>query len=396
VADLAGGAARISLGIARPRLSDEVSALEKHACPACGAQAEWNPSKQLLVCPFCGTESPYAIDRAIGKVAERGLEDGLRDSAAADSNRSQERRSVQCQSCRAIMVYDAARVGQNCEFCGSPALVAYQDIKSPEPPRGVLPFRIDRARVRDDLREWWRRRWFAPGKLATAALIDTVRSVYIPYWTFDAEAHCPWNAEAGYYYYVSVEGRDSKGNRVVRQERRVRWEPAAGVIQHAFDDELVPGTKGVGVELLQKIQPFPTGEALPYNTGLLSGHVVEHFQVPLDEASSASEQQMLATLRSLCASAVPGDTRRGLRIHPTFSQRTFKHLLVPIWLLVYTYSNRPYQVVVNGYTGAIAGRRPYSFWKIFWFALFLLGAFAFLAIFGLVFTALLESDIGRP
>ena len=42
---------------------NEVSALQKHACPACGAQAEWNPSKQKLVCPFCGTESPYSIDR---------------------------------------------------------------------------------------------------------------------------------------------------------------------------------------------------------------------------------------------------------------------------------------------------------------------------------------------
>ena len=38
---------------------DRISALEKHECPACGAQAEWNPAKQKLVCPFCGTESPY-------------------------------------------------------------------------------------------------------------------------------------------------------------------------------------------------------------------------------------------------------------------------------------------------------------------------------------------------
>ena len=38
----------------------------KHACPACGAQAEWNPAKQKLVCPFCGTESPYQIDREVG------------------------------------------------------------------------------------------------------------------------------------------------------------------------------------------------------------------------------------------------------------------------------------------------------------------------------------------
>ena len=29
-------------------MADEVRALDKHACPACGAQAEWNPVKQKL------------------------------------------------------------------------------------------------------------------------------------------------------------------------------------------------------------------------------------------------------------------------------------------------------------------------------------------------------------
>lgn len=315
------------------------------------------------MCPFCGTESPYVIDRTAGQVGEHDLAAGLAVSRAA-GERAPERRSVQCQSCRAVMVYDAARVGQNCEFCGSPALVAYQDLQSPITPKGVLPFRVDRSRVRDDIRGWWRRKWLAPGRLAKAALVDTVHSVYIPYWTFDAHAHCPWEADAGHYYYVNVEGRDSKGHRVVRQERRVRWEPAAGVVEHTFDDEPVPGTTGVDRALLRQVEPFATGEAVPYDTAFLSGHVVEHYQVALTEAAGDSEQRMRAALEQLCARQVPGDTYRNLRIHPTFSGRTFKHLLVPIWLLVYTFGRRSYQVVVNGYTGRIAGRYPYSPWKI--------------------------------
>ena len=359
-------------------MAGDVSALEKHACPACGAQAEWNPTKQKLVCPFCGTESAYAIDRDAGKVAERDLSSGLRDSAASEAEWQQQRRSVQCQSCRAIMVYDAARVGQNCEFCGSPALVAYEEIKSPIRPEGVLPFRIDGSRVRDDIRKWWRSKWLAPGRLARAALVDTVKSLYIPYWTFDAHAHCPWDAEAGHYYYVSVEGRDSKGNRVVRQERRVRWEPASGVVDHTFDDEPVPGTTGIAIDLLKQVEPFPTGEVVPYDTAFLSGHVVEHYQVALTEAAGNSEAQMRATLEQLCARQIPGDTYRNLVIHPVFSARTFKHLLVPVWLLVYMFGSRSFQVVVNGYTGRIAGRYPYSPWKI---ALLILAALIAVTLF---------------
>ena len=345
-------------------MADEISALGKHACPACGAQAEWNPTKQKLICPFCGTESPYQIDRATGKVVELDLVAALRELPADERGWLTARRSVQCQSCQAVMVFEPDRVGQNCEFCGSPALVSYDEIKAPIRPQGVLPFRVDTSRVRDDIRRWWRSKWLAPGRLSRAALVDTVHSLYIPYWTFDAAVHCPWDAEAGYHYYVDVEGRDNQGNRVVRREQRVRWEAASGVVDHVFDDEPVPGTQGLPIDLLRQVEPFPTQEVVPYDTAFLSGHVVEHYKVVLIDAAKQSQEQMHAALMSLCAQQVPGDTQRNLRIYPAFSGKTFKHVLVPVWLLSYNYGARAFQVIVNGYTGKIAGRYPYSVWKI--------------------------------
>ena len=341
-----------------------ITALEKHECPACGAQAEWDPASQKLRCPFCGTESPYHFDRDQGKVVELDLAKALRELPDDERGWQTERRSVQCQACRAVMVFDPARVGQNCEFCGSPALVDYQELRAPIRPQGLLPFRIDVSRVRDDIRRWWKTRWFAPGRLAIAALVDTIKSLYIPYWTFDAKVHCPWTAEAGYYYYVSVPGRDSKGRPIMRQERRVRWEPAAGVVDTAFDDEAVPGTQGLPLDLLKNIEPFPTREVVKYDTAFLSGHVVEHYQMVLFDAAQRSLDQMHAKLIAMCSQQVPGDTQRNLQIAPEYSDRTFKHVLVPVWLLTYDYRAKPYQVIVNGYTGAIAGRRPYSRWKI--------------------------------
>ena len=346
------------------RAAGEITALDKHACPACGAQAEWNPTHQTLSCPFCGTESPYRVDRRTGQVQELDLAATLRELPEEQRGWHTERRSVQCTSCRAVMVFEPSRVGQNCEFCGSPALVDYQAIKAPISPQGVLPFRIDAARVRDDLRRWWRSKWFAPSRLATSALVDTLRSLYIPYWTFDARAHCPWEAEAGHYYYVPVSGHDAKGRPIVRTERRVRWEPASGVVDHVFDDEPVPGTQGLPLDLLKAIEPFPTREAEAYDTAFLSGHVVEHYQVVLIEASQRAQDQMHAALETLCGQQVPGDTYRNLSIHPVYDGRTFKHVLVPVWLLAYVYRGKPFQVVVNGVTGTIAGRHPYSVWKI--------------------------------
>ena len=36
----------------------EATAQKKFSCPSCGGEAQWNPAKKLLVCPFCGTTSP--------------------------------------------------------------------------------------------------------------------------------------------------------------------------------------------------------------------------------------------------------------------------------------------------------------------------------------------------
>ena len=65
----------------------------------------------------------------------------------------------------------------------------------------------------------------------------------------------------------------------------------------------------------------------------------------------------------ICGREVPGDTYRNLRIFPSYSGETFKHILVPVWLLVYTYGRKSFQVLANGHTGKIAGEYPKSFWN---------------------------------
>ena len=299
-----------------------------------------------------------------GAIVELDLVKALRELPDEQRGWDTARRSVQCQSCKAVSVFDPARVGQNCDFCGSPNLVDYEEIKAPIRPQSLLPFKITQSHVREQIRRWYASKWLAPNALRKRALVDRVHGIYIPYWTFDAKVVCPWTADAGHYYYTTESYRDSKGNHWTRQVRHVRWTPASGEVRHFFDDEPVPGTHGVPHRLLTQIEPFPTNELVPYSTAFLSGYVVEHYQVVLVEAAQNSEAAMYRKLQAMCASEVPGDTHRNLQITPAYSEKTFKHILVPVWLLTYVYGNRPWQVVVNGYTGTIGGEYPKSPWKI--------------------------------
>ena len=342
----------------------EIQALQKHPCAACGAQAQWEPAKQLLVCPFCGTATPFRVDAATGAIVELDLAQALRELSDEQRGWNSAKRTVQCQSCKAVSVFDPERVAQNCEFCGSPALIDYQEIKAPIRPESLLPFKITESQVREQIRNWYASKWLASNALKRRALVDRVHGIYIPYWTFDAQAVCPWTAEAGHYYYTTETYRDSKGNRQTRRVRHTRWEPASGEVRHVFDDEPIPGTHGVPHDVLQQVEPFPTSELVPYDTGFLSGFVVEHYQIVLFDAAERSREAMTVKLYKMAAAQIPGDTYRTLQIHPEFSRQTFKHILVPIWLLTYNYSAKVYQVVVNGSTGKMAGRYPKSPWKV--------------------------------
>ena len=342
-------------------------ARKKFSCPACVGEAQWNPAKKSLVCPFCGTTSPAQAElTATGEetIVEHNLVTALRGIPDEQRGWQTEKTSVKCQSCQAISVFDPARVSQRCDFCGSTALVPYEEVKAAFRPESVLPMKVSETQVRDSIRRWYGSRWFAPNQLKRAALTDTVKGLYIPYWTFDAQVHADWTAESGYYYYETETYRDSTGETKTRQVRKVRWQPSSGALDHFFDDELVPASRGVQPEMLRRIEPFPSKEVVAYNAGFLSGWVVERYQIDLVAAAQAVRAEMDAEMERLCDAEVPGDTHRNLDVQTDYSGQTFKHILAPIWLLTYNYGPRNFQVVINGYTGAIAGKYPKSWIKI--------------------------------
>ena len=345
----------------------EAIAQKKFSCPACGAAAEWNPAKQSLICPFCGTTSPAQVELdAAGEqvITEHDLVAAIRGIPDDKRGWQAKKTSVKCQSCQAISVFDHERVGPRCNFCGSAALVPYEEIKEAFSPESLLPFKISETQVRESIRQWYGSRWFAPNKHKNAALTDTVKGLYIPYWTFDAQVHAGWTAESGYYYYESESYTDANGKRQTRQVQKIRWQWSSGNVDHFFDDELVPASRGVQPELLRKVEPFPTKGLTPYNAGFLSGWVVERYQIDLVAAAKSARDVMDRKITALCSQQVPGDTQRNLSVDTDYSGQTFKHILTPVWLLTYNYGAQNFQVVINGFTGMIAGKYPKSWVKI--------------------------------
>lgn len=346
---------------------DRVEALDSRTCPKCGGKAEWDPRGQALECPYCG----HVLDARSGVrdeesiIREHDLHETLRTVEEASKGFEQGKRKVHCQHCDADSLMSTDEVAARCPFCGSPKIVAYDAIDSVIKPESLLPKQIDRSRAHAILKKWVGGHFWAPGDLKRKNLIEEMKGVYVPYWTFDAFARCPWKADSGTYYWETEHYTDAQGNRRSRRVRKTRWRPASGEVSYRFDDLLVPATRLLRHDLLTAVEPFPTGDLVPYDTVYVAGWTVEHYQVTLLDGAKQSRAAMQAYLKSLAGSDVPGDTYRNLRIFPEYSAETFKHILVPAWTLLYQYRGRMFQTIINGYTGQIAGEYPKSGWKIF-------------------------------
>ena len=348
----------------------QITALGKRACPDCGGEMIWDAAKQVLRCPYCGLipkEQPAVGAAAGGAISEHDLERALSDASSERRGYGVETVKVKCQSCHAISVFQPDRVAQRCEFCGSPSIVPYEETRDPITPESLLPVRLSEPQVRDILKNWYATRWFAPNRLRSAALTDTLKGIYVPYWTFDAQADARWTAESGDYYWDTECYTDAQGRQQTRRVQKVRWYPSSGRLQHFFDDDLVPGTVGVRMDLLRSVEPFPTDQLTPYDPAFVRGWTVERYQVDLRNASDTSREQMDQAVYGMCSQQVPGDTHRNLNVDTDYSARTFKHIIVPVWVVTYTFGPRIFQVVVNGFTGTVAGDRPTSWAKIFFY-----------------------------
>ena len=195
------------------------------------------------------------------------------------------------------MVFDPTRVGQNCEFCGSPALVDYKEIKAPIRPQSLLPFTRQPSRsVREQhpplVRAASGSRPEAlqePARSSTRSRASTSRTG-----RSTRRSHCPWDAEAGHYYYTTeTVPRQPGAARETRQVQHVRWEPASGRRSiTSSTTSRCPGRRACRTRCCEQVEPFPTNELVPYDTAFLSGFVVEHYQVVLLDAAKRSEDAM--------------------------------------------------------------------------------------------------------
>ncbi len=336
-------------------------------CEACGADLEFAIDAQSLKCPFCGHVKALEIAEG-AEVAERDLRaaiEAMAEKRSKGKNAMAGISEVGCRDCGARVRFQGTLTSQDCPYCGAPIqLDGVHDAEDRIHVDGVLPFKIKRERARKNLGEWVGSRWFAPNEFKQRGVQGKFAGVYMPYWTYDALTLNDYRGERGEYYYVTVK----RGDNEVR-ERKTRWYSAAGSFRRFFDDLLVVAGRGLPDKVLRSLEPWPLHECLPFNQGVLAGYLARTYDVSLRDGFNEAERRIESAIAVDVRQRIGGDTQRVHSISTEYGAMTYKHLLLPVWILAYKYGEKTYQVVVNAATGEVQGERPYSWIKITLFVL---------------------------
>lgn len=350
--------------------SDEKLGVTTYKCPNCGADAVFEPNKQQMYCPYCGG---YFDIKNETVVEERNLSELLKEGTVW-----KEAEVYQCKTCGAKEILEHQEVSMKCPFCGTNNIIKTDELPGLKP-QGITPFKIDNVKTSEIAVTWAKKKFYAPKSFKKSVKAEKITGLYLPVFTFDASTYTQYNGRLGKHY-TSTYVRN--GRTYTTTETRYFYVNGSQNVN--FDDYLIQASASIPTEMVAKIEPFSTNDALEYRTEYLRGYYANTYSKSGDECWKECKSGMSRAIERKILSRYSYDVVSYLNMDTKISNEKYKYVLVPVYVGHYSYNKKLYNFYVNGENGKIAGKTPVSGWKVFFtvlLGLILVGGIVFLSIF---------------
>lgn len=335
-------------------------------CRECGALLKYAPGTLHLKCEYCGCANEIKEAAETTIIEEIDFEKFLNENASGVEK--QEIVTVKCGNCGASSTLKPNITSDSCPFCASPTVVTGGTANSIIKPKYLLPFKIEQKTAFEDFKKWVNSLWFAPNDLKQYVdNAEKLNGMYIPYWTYDSKTVSDYVGQRGDNYLTTetytttVNGKSVTNTRTVT---RIRWSYASGTVNNDFDDVLVLASNSLPEKYTNALEPWDMENITAYNDKFLSGFRSESYQVDVKTGFEKSKVIMAGAIRAAICRDIGGDHQQVTSVNTTYNDISFKHILLPIWLSAYRYNEKVYRFMINGRTGEVQGKRPYSWIKI--------------------------------
>lgn len=349
----------------------------QHRCPNCGAPLKFDPESGELFCEHC--QSVVKFDKS-DDVSERDFGDLVTFATSKESDIT----CYRCSNCGATSVAPRTTLATACPYCGSP-VVLDDRTGTVVKPDTVIPFELTAEQASLQLSRWRKRKFFAPRNFRKRVKEGSVKGVYVPAWTFDAQTTSEYIGRVGYHRTRTV-----RRNGKTHTETYTEWRYISGRIDRDFDDIVIRANENVPSGCFEKLGPFPAQKYKAYDDEYLAGFIADHYTLEPLAAFRMAQDIMRASVRQAILQRYRADVEGEIDIDMHILQKSFKYLLVPVYVAVTKYRGKLYNQYVSGVFSdenksgcKVTGKAPVSVWKVLatvLLCLALLGAVAWLVV----------------
>ena len=328
-------------------------------CPNCGAPLRFDPSSGKLTCSHCKSLVDFEQSKS---VKERNF-DEMYDFAPWKED---EVSVYRCANCGATSVLSRTTLATTCPFCDSP-VVLDEKATGLVRPDSLVPFELNEKDAQTLLAAWRRRKVFAPNRFRKHTYAKSIKGVFVPVWTFDADTSSSYSGTLGKHRTRTVR-RDGK----TYTETYTEWFHVSGVMQAIFDDVMIAGSKNIEAKYFKQVKCVSKSKYAVYTNEYLAGYIADNYTVPPMEAHNAARKIMDETIRNKIVSKYNADVVGNLDVATNEVSRSFKYMLFPVYVAATKFNGKVYNQYVAGFwsnrekqNASVSGTFPKSGWKIF-------------------------------
>lgn len=326
-------------------------------CANCGKPLVYNPAKNKMECPSCG--SLYEAEHI------------------PEPEDTMECNIYTCTACGAELAINGVEASTFCAYCGQPTIV-FSRVSSETKPKYILPFSIPKQQAVTAIRQRLKKGFFISGAIKNFD-VERVRGIYIPYWLFDIH----------YEDQQYLKGYVGSGD----DEKEVFFYREADC---DFERLTLDASKQLNDESSQRLEPYHMQALQPFDISYLSGFYADRYDVSVEQLEPLAIERAKDLFNTAVRGTVKAHDVITVQSSPRYQIRNAEYALFPAWFLTFRYQQKPYTILVNGQTGKVIVGVPYSKGKVIASIVIpglILSFFAVLILFGIYISDTLDSPV---
>ena len=339
-------------------------------CPNCGAPLRFDPTSGKLACSHCKSLVDFEQSK---DVKERDFAEMYDFTPWKEDEVS----AYRCANCGATSVLHRTALATTCPFCGSP-VVLDEKATGLVRPDSLVPFELSEKDAATQLAAWKKKKVYAPNKFRHHTSAKSIKGVFTPVWTFDAETVSKYSGTLGKH-----KTRTVRRNGKTYTETYTDWFHVSGTMPALFDDVMIAGSSNVDNKYFNEVKRIDKNKYAVYSDEYLAGYVADNYSVPPESAYNAAKKIMDGAIRDKIIRKYNADVVGSLDVRTTEISRSFKYMLFPLYVAATKFKGKVYNQFVSGFwsnrekqQAHVSGTFPKSGWKILWTVLAALAAVA--------------------